>query len=193
MKLTSIVVFIASALLATGETERPKAATTPVSAPPVPKLVVVQTAKGNPADGWRTLKGLTGLRRYEITPEPVELIATEVDVHILRFSTDSAGGDAGKAKGGMIDSDTLLKAIKDAGFRPATIVEVLSVRKKLKDVDVSIYGNVAELAGRNHRFQIEFIPKPGQDSSEFSGGRVGLFPADWKWEQAAATVAAVKE
>ncbi len=194
MKLTSIVVFIASALLASGETEKPKAATKPVSTPAIPKLVVVQTAKGNPADGWRTLKGLTGLRRYAITPEPVELIATEVDVHILRFSTDIAGGgDASKAKGGMIDSDTLLKAIKDAGFRPATIVEVLSVKKKLKDVDVSVYGNVAELAGRNHRFQIEFIPKPGQDSGEFSGGRVGLFPADWKWEQAAATVAAVKE
>jgi len=194
MKLASIVAFAASALLVSGQTQKSETATKPAPTPAIPKLVVVQTAKGNPADGWRALKGLTGLKRYAISPEPVELTANEVDVQILRISPDNARGDGSvKANAEMIDSESLLKAIKNAGFRPATIVELLAVKNKLKDVDVSVYGNVAELGGRAYRFQIEFIHKAGQDITQFSGGRVGLFPADWKWDQGSVTVAAVKE
>ena len=194
MKLASIVAFVASALLVCGQTQKAATATQPAPKPVAPKLVVVQSARGNPADGWRSLKALTSLRRYAISPEPVELVATEVDVQILRYGSDKASGDkSNKTSGVEIDSEALLKAIKDAGFRPATIVELLSVKSKLKDVDVSVYGNVAELGGKSYRLQIEFIFKPGQDAAQFSGGRVGLFPADWKWDQASVTVAAVKE
>ena len=194
MKLPFIAAFIASALLATGQTEKSQTAPKPVPAAPVPKLVVVQSAKADPAGGWRTLKGLTGLRRYAITPEPVELAATEVEVQILRFPSETApAAGPAKANGGKMDSESILKAIKDAGFRPATIVELLAVKNKLKDVDVAVYGNVAALGGKTYRFQMDFIFKPGQDATEFSGGRVGLFPDDWKWDQAAVTVAAVKE
>lgn len=194
MKLTSIVAFAASALLVSGQTQKSEMATKPAPTPPILKLAVVQTARGNPADGWRVLKGLTALNRYAISPEPVELAATEVEVQILRFSSDYVRGDGSvKADVAMIDSESILKAIKNAGFRPATIVELLAVKSKLKDVDVSAYGNTAELGGKTYRFQIEFIHKAGQDITQFSGGRVGLFPADWKWDQGSVTVAAVKE
>ena len=194
MKTTAIIAFVASALLVSGQTQKVEPATKPAPPPPTPKLVVVQTAKGNPADGWRSLKAFTGLGKYAISPEPVELTAKEVDVQILKFSSDNAHGkEPNKANAEKIDSEALLKAIKDAGFRPATIVEVLAVKNKLKDVDVVVYGNVAELGGRTYRFQIEFIFKPGHDITQFSGGRVGLFPADWQWDQGLVTVAAVKE
>ena len=194
MKLASIVAFVASALLVSAQAQKSATPTKPAPPPAIPKLVVVQTARGNPADGWRSLKALTGLRKYAISPEPVELVATEVDVQILRFSSDAAHGEGAiKTTAEKIDSEPLLKAIKDAGFRPATIVELLSVKNKLKDVDVSVYGNVAELGGKSYRFQIEFNYKAGQDVTQFSGGRVGLFPADWQWDLGAVTVAAVKE
>lgn len=194
MKLASFVAFVASALLVSGQTQKPATPTKPVPPPPTLKLAVVQTAKGNPVVGWRALKELTTLKRYAISPEPVELIATEVEVQILRFSFDNARGDASaKANTDIIDSESILKAIKSAGFRPATIVELLTVKNKLKDVDVCVYGNIAEFGDKAYRFQIEFIYKTGQDIAQFNGGRVGLFPADWKWNQGSVTVAAVKE
>jgi hypothetical protein len=160
-----------------------------------PKFAIVATAKGQIADGAKSLKDFKLPKGIKISSAP-EVSGSDVEIQVLKF--DFTGIPAEKyieTLDGKVGAEQVLKMIDAAGYRPATITEVLSVREKLSKIDlnITVYGSNAQLDGKKYYFNIDYHYNLGEDILPYINGKVGLFETDWKGERYALSFAVVKK
>jgi|APGre2960657423_1045063.scaffolds.fasta_scaffold00924_7 hypothetical protein len=152
-------------------------------------IAVLATARGDVQSGIEKIgkNGLQLPKGGQLVPaSSTEPLKTEVS--IVRFSS------ANNEQRG--NRDEVLKLLDSAGYRPARLEEMLSVRGKFQGIDgsVVVYGSQLKYEGKTYGFQFQYRYQLGTDILAYKdGARPGMFEDTFEWLIQDLAIAAVKK
>jgi hypothetical protein len=156
--------------------------------PAIP-IEVIATARGDVQSGLEKIgeNGLQLPKGGQLVPV-ASAVPLKTEVSIVRLSS------ANNEQRG--DRDEVLRLLDSAGYRPARLEEMLSVRAKFQSIDgsVVVYGSQLKYEGKTYSFQFQYRYQLGTDILAYKdGARPGMFEDTFKWLIQNLAIAAVQK